>query len=197
MRGIDEIDIAILRVLNENARRPYSEIAEQLDVSQPTISNRVERLRELGIIHRFTLDLDRSVLHDGVSLLVDIETSATSVDAVAQAFQEVDEVHTVYTTADAHVIVMTVCHPNQVHELVGETIPESAYTDYEVKLLTNTKSNPTIRGTDFSVECDSCGNRVISENGVSARFEGTLYHFCCERCEDAFTEKYETLRQNA
>lgn len=196
MRGLDETDIQILRLLNEDARRSYSEIAELTDVSQPTVTNRVERLRELGIIKGFTLDLDRSILHNGVSMLIDIDTPATAVGDVARGFEQIDEVHTVYTTADSHVIALAVCPPNRVHDLVAETIPESEYNDYEVKLLTNTSSDSTIHETDFSIECTTCGNQV-TEDGVAARYNGTLHHFCCERCEDDFREKYETLRQNA
>lgn len=196
MRGLDEIDIQILRLLNEDARRSYSEIGELTDVSQPTVTNRVERLRELGIIKRFTLDLDRSILHDGVSMLIDIDTFAGSVEGVAGAFEQIEDVHTVYTTADSHVIALAVCPPDHVHDLIAQTISESEYTDYEVKLLTNTSSDPSIHETEFSVECDLCGNQV-TEDGVTTRFDGSLYHFCCGRCEDDFREKYETLRQNA
>lgn len=196
MRGLDEIDIQILRLLNEDARRSYSEIAEQTDVSQPTISNRVDRLRELGIIKGFTLDLDRSILYDGVSMLIDVDTFAGSMESVATAFERIEEVHRVYTTADSHVIAMAVCQPNQVHDLVARAISESKYTDYEVKLLTNTSSDPAIHETEFSIECDLCGNKV-TEDGTSSRFNDTLYHFCCERCEGDFREQYDTLRENA
>lgn len=197
MNGIDETDIEILQLLTKDARRSYSEIAEQLGVSQPTISNRVERLREMGVIHRFTLDLDRSVLQDGVSLLIDIEAFAETVDDVSHAFRQDDAVHTVYTTADSHVIVITVYRPDQIHELVARTVSQSEYADYEIKILINTSSNPSIGETEFSVDCDNCGNRVVSGNGTSTRLDGTLYHFCCELCEGQFTDKYESLKQNA
>lgn len=196
MRGIDEIDIQILRLLSEDARRSYSEIAELTDVSQPTVTNRIERLREMGVIEGFTLDLDRTILHDGVSMLIDIDTSPASVGDVSRAFEQIDEVHTVYTTADSHVIAQAVCRPDKVHDLVGQTIPESTYTDYEVKLLTNTSSDPSIHDIEFSVQCATCGNQV-TEDGVATRLNGSLHHFCCERCEGEFKERYETFSQNA
>lgn len=197
MRGIDEIDIQILRLLNEDARRPYSDIAELIDVSQPTVSNRVERLRELGVIRGFSLNLDRSILHDGVAVLVELETCADTVAGVARALQGVDAVHKVYTTADSHVLAVAVCRPEHVHELVSQTTPDTATIDYEVKLLTDTETDPSIHDVEFNIECVTCGNRVISENGVSSRIDGTIYHFCCGRCEDDFTQKHERLRQNA
>ncbi|UHQ99150.1 AsnC family transcriptional regulator (plasmid) [Natrinema zhouii] len=197
MRGLDEVDVQILRFLHEDARRPYSEIAERVDVSQPTVTNRVERLCELGIIRGFTLDLDRSILHEGVSVLIDVDTFASSVDDVARAFEQQESIHTVYTTADSHAIVLATCRPNQVHELVAETISESQYSKYEVKLLANTSTDTSIHDVEFSVECAMCGNQVVSENGVATRIDGTLYHLCCERCEADFEEKYEMFRENA
>lgn len=197
MRSLDEVDIQILQHLSEDARRSYSDIAEQADVSQPTVTNRVDRLRELGIIRGFTLDLDRSILHEGVSMLIDVDTFASSVGDVARAFEKQEGVHTVYTTADSHVIAQATYRPNQVHELVAETVPESQYSEYEVRLLANRSTDTSIHNVEFSVECAMCGNQVTSENGVASRINETLYHFCCERCEADFEEEFERLRENA
>lgn len=65
-------DKEILRLLMENARRPYNEIAEQVNPSPPTVSNRIDRLRERGLIRRFTLDIDRSMLREGDSVFVEL-----------------------------------------------------------------------------------------------------------------------------
>ena len=64
MRDIDDTDRELLRLLLEDARRPYSELAEAVDLSPPAVSDRVDRLVELGVIERFTLGLDRSRLAD-------------------------------------------------------------------------------------------------------------------------------------
>lgn len=66
MRDLDETDIEILELLLSDARRPWSGIAEIVDLSPPAVSDRVARLQELGIIRRFTLDVDRSQLSEGV-----------------------------------------------------------------------------------------------------------------------------------
>ncbi|MFC6725497.1 Lrp/AsnC family transcriptional regulator, partial [Halobium palmae] len=60
MRDLDDTDREILRLLLANARRPYSDIAEHVGLSAPAVSDRVERLQELGVVRGFTLDLDRS-----------------------------------------------------------------------------------------------------------------------------------------
>ncbi len=48
--NMDDLDEDILRSLNENARRSFREIARELDVSLSTVSNRVHRMEEKGVI---------------------------------------------------------------------------------------------------------------------------------------------------
>jgi Lrp/AsnC family transcriptional regulator for asnA, asnC and gidA len=43
---LDELDLAIVRRLQKDGRKPYTEIAQELDVSEGTIRNRVSRLVE-------------------------------------------------------------------------------------------------------------------------------------------------------
>lgn len=47
---IDDLDRCIILELQEDARRPYKEIAAKLGVSESTISNRVNRLLRTGIL---------------------------------------------------------------------------------------------------------------------------------------------------
>lgn len=48
---MDETDLAIIRYLQNDGRRPYTEIAEYLKVSEGTVRNRVARLIDDGILH--------------------------------------------------------------------------------------------------------------------------------------------------
>lgn len=125
------------------------------------MSNHIDQLRELGVTHGFTLNLDRSIISDGVSVLIDIKTSADAVDSAGQAIQEESEVHSVYTAADSHVLVMTVCQPHQVHDLVARTVSDTEYTNYEVKLLTDSHSTPSMSARiPFDTSLPSFGTAV-------------------------------------
>ncbi|MBN2336423.1 Lrp/AsnC family transcriptional regulator [Candidatus Bathyarchaeota archaeon] len=55
---IDEIDVAILRALQKDARTKYSDIANQCEVSVDTIIKRFRKLRRNGVVKRTTLLLD-------------------------------------------------------------------------------------------------------------------------------------------
>jgi len=81
MREFDETDVAILRYLAEDARRPFSDIGDAVGLSGPAVSDRVTRLREAGVVNRFTVDVDRSQLHAGVPVFVQVR-GAADVDAL-------------------------------------------------------------------------------------------------------------------
>ena len=56
--SLDRLDLRIIRSLSQNARKPYSAIANELEVSDATVRKRVNRLVEEGIIKQFNLLLD-------------------------------------------------------------------------------------------------------------------------------------------
>ncbi len=97
---IDSLDRSILRALVEDARKPFLEIARELGVSGGTIHQRVNRLRELGVIRGSKAVLDYGRLGFGVSAFVGITLAKAGLSAQAQerlrAIPEIVEVH--YTT---------------------------------------------------------------------------------------------------
>lgn len=50
---MDELDRAILQSLNEDARKSYRDIAKELHVSLSTVSHRIKKLEEEGIIRGY------------------------------------------------------------------------------------------------------------------------------------------------
>ena len=48
--AFDQLDLKILRELNKNARRSFRDIAKQLGISIGTVSNRIRKLEEMGLI---------------------------------------------------------------------------------------------------------------------------------------------------
>ena len=57
--ALDAIDRKIIEVLLVDARISIRELANQVKLSPPSVSERIERLQERGIIRRFTIDLIR------------------------------------------------------------------------------------------------------------------------------------------
>lgn len=51
---VKNVDKKILRLLQEDSRRPFRQIATDLKISEPTLYNRVKKLQEEMIIEGFT-----------------------------------------------------------------------------------------------------------------------------------------------
>jgi DNA-binding Lrp family transcriptional regulator len=196
MRDLDETDLEIMELLLSNARRPYSDIAEVVGLSAPAVSDRVERLQEMGIIERFTLDIDRSQLRQGIPVLVtlDVASNGPETSSLAETFLDADAVEHVFTTAEADLVVFARVPDNDVASWLIDTVEDDVIEDLEVTLLSHAEWSPDLGGTEFALSCAQCGNTVDSE-GTAARIDGDLYQFCCPSCEARFEEKYEELQQ--
>lgn len=58
-------DRAILALLEEDARRTTTEIALSLGISRTTVKNRIDRMRDHGVIKRYTIELANPSAEDG------------------------------------------------------------------------------------------------------------------------------------
>ncbi len=59
--SLDEIDVRLLRELQEDADRPNVELARLVGLSPAATLNRIRRLKESGVIRRITARLDSGV----------------------------------------------------------------------------------------------------------------------------------------
>jgi len=66
----DDIDLAILRALDRDARTPMAAIADAAGVSRATAYTRVNRLSESGVLRRYTINTDPGQLGWQFSALV-------------------------------------------------------------------------------------------------------------------------------
>lgn len=196
MRDLDEIDLEILELLMSDSRRPWSEVAEIVDLSPPAVSDRVARLQEMGVIQRFTLDVDRSQLSGGIPVLLTLTVKPDKLEPVREALLDAEAVEYVFTTAENDVLCYARVAGGDVPAWLSETLDVASVEDYEVTLLTGAEWTPSIGGTEFALTCAECGNTVTSE-GVAARIGGDLYQFCCPSCEARFEAQYERLEEEA
>ena len=75
MRELDKIDIQILKLLQNNARIPVSQIAKEVFVSSPTVATRIEELTEMGIIKGYYTEIDNSAFSNVIKAYIDMEVS--------------------------------------------------------------------------------------------------------------------------
>jgi Lrp/AsnC family leucine-responsive transcriptional regulator len=196
MRELDETDMEILSLLAENARRPFSEIGEEVGLSGPAVSDRVDRLQEVGIIEHFTIDIDRAQLRAGVPVLIQVELPAESVDQARDRLRDADGVEHLFVTSEGELWFYARIEAQNVRSWIENQLGDVAVTDYSITLVDTVEWTPSVDGVEFALTCAECSNTVDSE-GETARIDGDVYHFCCSSCLSRFEERYQRLEERA
>ncbi len=124
MEKIDDKGKKILEILKEDSRTPYTEIAKEVGVSEATVRKRIGKMKEKGVIDRFTIKLDPSSLgFDMVTLLgLDVEPEHF-LDAIEE-MREIKEVKWVAKSTGDHMIMSEIWTEDGDHlsELMTEKI---------------------------------------------------------------------------
>ncbi|WP_255149901.1 AsnC family transcriptional regulator [Halorarius halobius] len=196
MENLDDTDMRILELLAEDARRPFSAIGEEVGLSGPAVSDRVTRLREAGVIRRFTVDVDRSTLRGGVPVLIEATIGPGEAGSVRETLATTEAVEHVFTAADGTVTALARVPEGRVRDWVAERLGDATVESLDVTLVDDVRWTPSVGGGEFALECAECGNTVTAE-GTSTRLGGEAYHFCCSSCEAKFTDRYERLEEGA
>ncbi|MEV4564340.1 Lrp/AsnC family transcriptional regulator [Nonomuraea sp. NPDC049419] len=120
MPEVDDIDHQVLRLLREDGRRTFSEMAERIGLSVAAVKRRVDRLKELGVITGFAVQIDYAKLGWGIEAFTELRYPGTTpVAEIIRTATDVPEVQAVFTIAgdpDAliHVRVRDLGHLQQV-----------------------------------------------------------------------------------
>ncbi|ALV63061.1 Transcriptional regulator, AsnC family [Thermococcus sp. 2319x1] len=107
MKGLlDEIDKEILRVLQKNSRTPLREISKRVGLAESTVYERIKKLKEKGIIKKFTIILDPESLGFHLLAFILIKAKAGKYAEVAGKLITYPEIVEIYeTTGDYDMIL--------------------------------------------------------------------------------------------
>ncbi len=86
---MDDVDRGLIRLLREDARRTNVELAEALGVSEATVRSRTQRLRDTGVIHRFTIEVREGLVQALVDVEVDTDTTTSKITQTVAALDDV------------------------------------------------------------------------------------------------------------
>jgi len=70
---LDEKDLQVLDELKENAKRTTSQISKRINLPITTVHNRIKKLEKLGIIKRYTVELDYKKLEKPMAAYVMVQ----------------------------------------------------------------------------------------------------------------------------
>ena len=96
---LDEIDLKILKYLQNDGRKTASKIARKLDLTVPTITDRIKKLQDSSVIKGFQAVIDsKSVSLDVSAVITIISSSSNNHQIVIKKAVECPEVVQCFST---------------------------------------------------------------------------------------------------
>lgn len=109
--SVDELDLLIIALLMKDAKTPYSEIGNKLNVSGGTIHVRIKKLENLGVIKGSTLNIDYAKLGFNLIAFLGIQlTEGKLHEEVVKKLNEIPEIVELhYTTGTYNMFAKIIC----------------------------------------------------------------------------------------
>ncbi|MFB6203051.1 MAG: Lrp/AsnC family transcriptional regulator [Candidatus Nanohaloarchaea archaeon] len=104
---IDDTDLKILEELREDGRRSLRQIAENLDLSPSTASNRFKKMKEEGVIKGFFPEIDHEAIGFSFTTITHIRAASGGIDTIKEELSDRGFVSSYYTvTGDTDIIAI-------------------------------------------------------------------------------------------
>ncbi len=199
MIELDNLDVKILAHLQGNSRESFQEIAKCCLTSVPTIKSRVDRMLELGVISKFTIDIDNSKLGITEAILL-VNAKPGAVSRITEELQGLEEVKELYVTADSDAaIVSRVAGDMQRILAIQDRINLTDVNNIRVLSVKNAfrkDSSIPLASTGITLTCAYCDRKVAGE-AVRKKIDERDYFFCCTTCQGEFEKKYTKILAKA
>jgi DNA-binding Lrp family transcriptional regulator len=120
---LDDLDHRLIALLRTNSRTPVAALSRDLGVNRSTVTSRIERLVDSGVIEGFTLRMSSDVDRDsvrGVTTLVTAPNEGQNVVREIRGYPEVERLHS--TTGAWDLVVQLRCRSLSEFDLVLERI---------------------------------------------------------------------------
>lgn len=92
---LDKTDIAILRLLQQNARMTVKEIADKVHLSTTPVHERIKWLEQTGVIKQYAALIDQAKVKKGLMVIVYVSLKAHSKTAGAKFIKHIHELNEV------------------------------------------------------------------------------------------------------
>jgi Lrp/AsnC family leucine-responsive transcriptional regulator len=127
---LDEIDRLILTILQENGRLSGADIGRRVNLSQPAVSARIQRLERTGVITGYTAVIDPAQVGLHIHAVVRLRTTHARITEALELFDKLDEVTATYRLTGEDCFLLDVRTPDaaaleQVVDTIGRLGPVS------------------------------------------------------------------------
>ncbi len=134
---LDEVNVRILEQLSTNPRLPMTQLARRVKMSAPSVTERVQRLEETGVIAGYRTEVNPKALGLPIAAYVRIRPipgQLAKVAEIAQRTREVVECHRI-TGEDCFLLKVHVAEVEQLEKLLDKFATVRQYNDIDRPIL--------------------------------------------------------------
>lgn len=201
LEELDDIDVKILKRLEEDGRISFNTIASELEISPPTVKYRIDKLKKRGLIKGFSVILDPDKFKKGYFVFILIQAKFQKINEIVEKLEKIETIKEIYTSLDENNIILKLfIEDNQeLNDFITTKLSE--FKDIEkfqaLSILKTIKNevNPNILrpGFSFKLDCDYC-HAEIKGTPIKRTVDNEEYFFCCNTCAKAFMERIEKTK---
>ena len=134
MSNLDQMDQRLIALLRHNARASVATLAKRLDVSRGTVSNRLRRLEDAGVIVGYTLRLRPEATPEGRQAWMSIAIEGNDARRVAASLLGEPAVQALHATNGQWDLLA---------QLQVATLPELAHALERIRLIKGISQSET------------------------------------------------------
>ena len=198
--NLDATDVKILKVLQENGRLSFRQIADRVKVSVPTVSSKIGTMENLGIIKGYLGRLDSEKL-GGISVVLNVKTKPADTRQVAEQFLDNANVRKIFVLGNGKLLlVCTFSHQHLINEFISGLAEIHEIMEYDIANIVNVvKEEPRAIVSDEAnvvLQCAYC-KKEIHDHAYRVRMDGQEYYVCCPVCQKGIESKYQSLKSES
>ncbi len=195
---LEETEMKILKELQRDGRVSRRVLADRIDVSTPTVSSKIEKLENMGIIEGFTVEIDHSKL-GFQKYLFKMETKNITESGLKEVFTRFERFRILKRLeGEGYLIEAFINGFTQLDESVEYLENEDELKIKGIwRVREEAKKIPEIpidENVPLDIACYYC-NKPIQSEPVKWKKDGKEHYFCCSSCEELYEEKYERLQK--
>ena len=139
--NLNAIDEKIIKILKNDSRKSFVEIANDIGMSESAVRRRVKNLQDIGIIKKFTIDLGPSNKTSAITLISVSSTADTS--NVSKRLLGLKGVEVVYEITGQFDIATIIIAPTilEINSYIDEIRKIEGVSDTNTVIILRTLSN--------------------------------------------------------
>jgi len=170
---MDGLDVEILRLLSEDARLSFNEIARRLGVSPATVAARVRRMEREGVIKGYTVKVDHEKLGLGIEAFVEVTFSRGMLLETEERIARLPGVVAVYdVTGECDAIVHVAVRDKKELSSLIKTILAMPFVERTVTKVVLNKVKEELSYVPRSLTAERC-KRTRGRRAARAPYEAT------------------------